>query len=118
MIEWGSTPWEEVESERYQFDNREERDGFLRGIEAAAGWSDYKVVSTDTDEKSEAAYFCDECGSADVEACLPAFFDPNENFQYCNFDVDADALYWHCYACGENVSVVKPSGDVESGRWG
>jgi hypothetical protein len=117
-IRWGANPADAVEAINYSFDSHAKRDSFLEGVEAASGWMEYEVVASDADEDNgDTAYHCDTCGSGSVEACLPAFFDPNKNFEYQSFDVEAETLFWYCNECAEPVAVVKPTGDVERGRW-
>jgi hypothetical protein len=117
-IRWGANPADAVEAVNYSFDSHAKRDSFLEGVEAANGWMEYTVVASDADEgDGKTGYHCDKCGSGNVEACLPAFFDANRNFEYCSFDVEAETLFWYCNECAEPVAVVKPTGEIERGRW-
>lgn len=118
-IRWGANHADEVEPVNYFFDSHAKRDSFLEGVEAANGWMEYEVVASDADEDDgDTGYHCDKCGSGDVQACLPAFFDANKNFEYCDFDPEAETLYWYCNSCGDDTTVVKPDGSLERGRWG
>lgn len=46
-IVWGEAPEEGARAEQYLFATEAERDAFLRGVEAAQGWLDYRVVDSD-----------------------------------------------------------------------
>lgn len=119
QIRWGSNPADNIEPVSYTFDTRAARDAFLEGVEAAAGWLDYTVLTSEPDDQaSNSEYHCDACGSSSMQACLPAYFDANDNFEYCDADYEAMVLTWFCNACGESVAVVKPTGEIERGRWG
>lgn len=62
-------------------------------------------------------YVCDDCGGANVQVCLPAWFDPNKELKFIDCDAEADELSVYCEDCGDCTALVAPNGQVITGRW-
>lgn len=119
-IRWGA--FVEVDEIRmtYEFESEPEKRAFLYGVDESSAWMDYDLVEEQevTESVGDASlYQCDSCGGTNVQACLPGFFDANNNFAFCEFDTEAETLYWLCANCEDRVVIIKPTGDTERGRW-
>lgn len=62
-------------------------------------------------------YRCADCGSTDVEVCLPGWFNPNKNLRFIDCDAEAEELAVYCNDCGDTHGVIAPNGKVITGRW-
>jgi DNA-directed RNA polymerase subunit RPC12/RpoP len=61
---------------------------------------------------------CHECGSTEIQICLPAFFAANGALeQPVSVDFDAEALSYWCPQCDATVAALAPNGKVLSGIW-
>lgn len=61
---------------------------------------------------------CAQCGTAEVEICLPTHFKANSDLSTpTSVDVDAEALTYWCAFCRDDVAVQMPDGEVRRGRW-
>ena len=61
---------------------------------------------------------CAQCGSTEVEICLPAHFKANSDWSTpVSVDCEAEALTYWCGQCDEDVPVRLPDGEVRRGRW-
>lgn len=58
-----------------------------------------------------ATYRCSECGGANVEVCLPAWFAPNDDWRYVEPDAEADERASYCNDCGDERPLVRFSAE-------
>jgi hypothetical protein len=59
---------------------------------------------------------CGNCGSTDVEICLPAWFDPKD-LSFIEADEAAEVLAVFCNDCEEADHIIAPNGQIITGRW-
>jgi len=58
-------------------------------------------------------YRCVDCGSEEVEICLPAFFRLNGTYERPeSVDIEADGICYWCPACDCEVEVRAPDGEI------
>jgi hypothetical protein len=62
-------------------------------------------------------FTCIDCGSTDVEVCLPAWFNPNKKLKFVECDAVAEALSIFCNDCEDTTGLSSPNGQVITGRW-
>ncbi|MGB5103608.1 MAG: hypothetical protein WBO04_09860 [Steroidobacteraceae bacterium] len=61
---------------------------------------------------------CGECGSKEIQICLPAYFVANGTLEKpVSVDYDAEALSYWCPECDATVDALAPDGEVLSGVW-
>lgn len=60
---------------------------------------------------------CATCHGTNVEICMPAWFDPNNDMAFYDMDADADELSTWCRDCGDSCVLIAPDGSMIRGRW-
>src|SRR5262245_22538845 len=64
FILWGEKPETNTRPVRYAFATVGERNAFMRGVEEAFGWEDYRIsLDGQSVDETDAEYTCPECGT-------------------------------------------------------
>lgn len=71
-----------------------------------------------TSTTNGAAVRCRQCGSSEIQVCLPAYFAANGTLERPeSVDCEADALSYWCPECDTTVEALSPDGEVLCGLW-